>query len=56
MQGPLNLEIRISIRKGGYGQFDLSENLEIDAPTFLEMCEVLSSFHKLAEQFKKAKK
>lgn len=53
MVSPIEMNIRVSIRQGGYGQgLELSEDVKIDASTFLDVCEVLAQFHALAEKLK----
>lgn len=50
------LELRVTIydtRTGGpYGQINVSENFCVPATNFLEICELLGRFHKLAEELK----
>jgi hypothetical protein len=57
-KAPYELQISVEIRQvdsmGSYGNgLRVHENLELDARDFMELCEVLAEFHKLAEQFRK---
>ncbi len=51
------MQLRISVyleqppHQGG-GHLQISENVEINVNTFLEACEILGQFHKLAEVLK----
>jgi hypothetical protein len=48
------LDINVSIRQAaGYGgQLNISERVQVPAHGFLELCQVLGEFHKLAEALK----
>jgi hypothetical protein len=56
-RGPYELQISVEIRQVdstmGYGNgLRIHENLDLDARDFMELCEILAQFHKLAEQFR----
>jgi hypothetical protein len=51
MGNDYELDIQVSIRQaGGYnGSLNISERVTVPATGFLELCQVLGEFHKLAE-------
>lgn len=50
----LEVTVRVKQRETFSG-LTVHENFEIEASGFMEVCEVLAQFHKLAETFKRLK-
>lgn len=54
MDKKLHLDIRVSIRQADFngGALEINESIELEPHGFMEICEILSQFHRLAEKLK----
>jgi len=53
----LHLDLTVRIRQGDNysNDLELSERYDLQASNFLEVCEILSQFHRLAEKLNQGK-
>lgn len=59
MKGEFTVEMMVRIRQHQHGSYNdalnLTETMQMTASSFLELCEILAQFHRLAEKLNEGK-